>query len=190
MKKLSIIVVLFAIAMQISFQQALAGFNMTIAPAKKVFQMNRGDSKEYIITFRNDDVDAEYRARVRDYYYTPSGDTKSIERKDIADVSQALSSWITLGVEKFQAKKGIINEIPVTINVPKNASYGDHYATVLVEKVDNTLEAKSGFSIGVTGAIATVIILKINGGEVIKTGNLVDYEVQTQEKARNTAMSS
>ena len=161
-------------------------FNMTIAPAKKVFEMNRGETKDYTILFRNDFDSDRYQVRVVDFVYNASGVRNFIETSELADPSQSLTTWVRVGTPQFEAGKGLENKIPIHIEVPEDASFGDHFGVVLVEKFTGDDE-EGGGPVTVGGSIASVLALKVLGGKTIKSGGLVDFQVETQERAKNTA---
>jgi len=178
----------FACAVFFLFPLATApviAFNMTIAPAKEIFEMNRSESKSYQITFRNDSDSGRYQARVVDFVYNESGVRNFIEKKDLADPGQSLTSWVHLGNDQFQAVKGVDNKISVLITIPKNGAFGDHFGVILVEKISDETTQDAG-PVTVGGSIASVLAVKVLGGKSIKSGGLVDYQISTQEKARNT----
>jgi len=184
MKKIFASLFLFAFAFSLLSLPAHA-FNMTIAPAKKVFELNRGESKDYTIIFRNDFDSARYQVKVVDFVYNEAGVRNFVEKSELADPNQSLTTWVSLGVENFEADKGVDNRIPVRINVPDNASYGDHFGVVLVEKYVPTNGDDAG-PVTVGGSIASVLAIKVLGGQSIKAGGLVDFQVTSQERARNT----
>jgi hypothetical protein len=184
MKKLffSLLVIGFLTsALTISVQ----AFNMTIAPAKKVFEMNRGETKDYTIVFRNDFDAAQYQVKVVDFVYNESGVRNFVEQDELADPNQSMTTWVQLGVDRFEADKGVDNKIPVRISIPENAAYGDHFGVVLIEKFVESTDGGTG-PVTVGGSIASVLALKVLGGKSIKAGGLVDFQVTSQERARNT----
>ncbi|MGE3340408.1 MAG: hypothetical protein AB7J46_00470 [Candidatus Altimarinota bacterium] len=185
MKKLASFLVLVALFSPF-FRQPAQAFNMTVAPAKKVFEMNRGESKDYTVIFRNDFDSDRYRVRVVDFVYNESGVRNFIEATELADPGQSLTTWVTIKTPEFEAVKGKDNAIPVSIQVPDNASYGDHFGVILIEKAISQ-EAGDAGPVTVGGSIASVVAVKVLGGQVIKSGGLVDYQIETQERARNTA---
>lgn len=176
--------VLILASLSFSFPEPARAFNMTIAPAKKVLEVERGDVIDYRISFRNDAETFQYKAQVVDFVYNSSGVRNFIEAEDLANASQALSNWVTLSPENFQAEKGKENSVSVTLRVPEDAQYGDHFAVVLVEKYISPDEAGTTVSVG--GSIASVLAVKVLGGEVLRSGGLVSYDIETQQRARNT----
>jgi len=159
------------------------GFDMTIAPAKKIFEVNRGEVFEYELIFRNDSDDGDYKITVVDFAYGSDGARQYIMKEDIADLEQSLTSWVNVP-GKFIARKGIDNRFPIKVVIPENAKFGDHFGRLVLEKVE-TDEGKATVAVG--GSIASVLMIKVLGGKGIRVGGLVDYSVEIQERARNTA---
>lgn len=184
MKKLFSSVLVFVFAFS-AFTISVQAFNMTIAPAKKVFEMHRGESRDYTIVFRNDFDSAQYQVKVVDFVYNESGVRNFVEKAELADPSQSLTTWVQLGKEQFEADKGVDNKIPVRISIPDDAAFGDHFGVVLIEKYTPNAEDGGG-PVTVGGSIASVLAIKVLGGKSIKAGGLVDYQVTSQERARNT----
>lgn len=182
MKKI-LLVSLGVLALVTAFFSTASAFNMTIAPAKKVFEMNRGESKSYALVFRNDFDTSDYQVRVVDFVYNDSGNRAFVEKQDLADPAQSLSTWVKVDEARFSATKGSDNQIPVTIRIPENANFGDHFGVLLIERYEG---GEGAGPVTVGGSIASVLAVKVLGGTPIKSGGLVDYQVQTQERARNT----
>lgn len=156
---------------------------MTIAPAKKVFELNRGETRSYTLVFRNDFDTGDYTVRVVDFVYNDSGNRAFVEREDLADPGQSLSAWVKVDEARFSATKGSDNQIPVTIRIPDDAHFGDHFGVLLIER---GVGGDGAGPVTVGGSIASVLAVKVLGGTPIKSGGLVDFQVQTQERARNT----
>lgn len=155
-------------------------FSMSISPARKTYELSRGDVREFEISFVNQAESTEYRVDVYDFIYEASGSTKTVAPEQLSDPSQSLTSWVTVD-ETFQARKGEVNKVKVRVEVPQFASYGDHYGMLVFKKATSG----DGAVLAVQGGISAILFLKVLGGEEVKSGELESYEVISQQRARN-----
>lgn len=181
MKKLVLSLLVFVLGGVLFVPQQANAFSMSISPARKTLEVRRGQSVSFQVNFTNQAESTEYEVQILDFVYDESGSTRTIEPEELADESQSLTSWIDLD-QRFQAVKGQRNVVDVTINVPQNASYGDHYGMLVFKKApddDNALLA-------IQGGISMILYVKVLGGQTIASGELVSFEAQSQQRARNT----
>lgn len=160
-------------------------FDMTLTTAKKTFQLRQGESSSYTIGFRDDFSSGRYQVRVQDFVYDATGARIFLEEDELADVQQSLTTWVVLPFEIFDAKKGVGVELPIRIVVPEDAQYGDHFAALMIEKIPEEQEGPGLVSVG--GSVSSLLAVQVIGGDTVKAGELLDYRVATQERARNTA---
>ncbi len=156
-------------------------FSMSISPARKTYELRRGDVREFEISFINQADSSEYMVDIYDFVYEASGSTKTVAPEQLSDPSQSLTSWVTVD-ETFQANKGKVNKVKVRIEVPQYASYGDHYGMLVFKKGDSGDSAV----LAIQGGISAILYLKVLGGEEVKSGELETFEAVSQQRARNT----
>ncbi|MDP2691877.1 MAG: hypothetical protein Q8O95_05775 [bacterium] len=172
---------LFVFAFSVSLCSQASAFSMTISPARQTFELERGESREYVISFTNGSETGDFSVNVHDFVYTPTGSTQPINPDQLADPSQSLDQWIQVK-DRFTAVQGESSKVAVRINVPENAQYGSHFGMVTFAPV----EAEMSAMVGVSGAINSVVFIKVLGGEEIRSGDLEEFRSESQERARNT----
>lgn len=167
------------------FTAPVLAFDMTLTTAKKTFQLDQGESTSYSIGFRDDFASGRYRVHIRDFVYDTAGTKVFLEKDELADLGQSLTTWVTLPFETFEAKKGIETDLPVRVQVPTDAQHGDHFAVLMIEKIPEEDGGQGLVSVG--GSVSSLLAVQVLGGDTLKAGELLDYRVTTQERARNTA---
>lgn len=166
--------------------QVMAGSSVTLAPAKKVFEVKQGEEIDYTIGYTVNDTSGNTKLKVSlsEYYVTENGNSSYIEKENIIDLSQSLFTWVTFP-EIMEVAGNKTTHIPIKIKVPDNASYGDHLGVIFIEGYAGDDE-NSGV-VTIKGRLASLIILKVLGGESLpKAGNVTDFKVSVRERARNT----
>lgn len=184
-----ILAFILAVGGIVTAHQALAAFSVTISPANKAIELERGASYHYEISITNNEPDVKeqnFSIRVAEFTYDENGKRAFIEPEEIVDPAQSLSTWIEVpSVQKILTnQKG---SFPVDIKVPANARYGDHMALIYISKQEAVGDA--GTPLTIQGRLASVLIIKVIGGDVVskKTGEASDFQILVREKARNTA---
>lgn len=163
----------------------VSAYNATLAPAKKVFIVERGEKIEYSITYTNNSgpLDRFFQVSVGDFYYSEGGALSFLPIEELGQPLQSLTSW-TKVPELVEAGDGKSVEIPVSITVPQHADFGDHMGAVFIEAAE--LDDAKGV-VGVKGRLASLVILKVTGGEVVRKSGIVErFDITSREKARNT----
>ncbi|MDF2379233.1 MAG: hypothetical protein P1V18_03355 [Candidatus Gracilibacteria bacterium] len=179
----SSVLVLFLFSMGFSFVPSVSAFTLTVSPAKKVFEVERGGVIEYDISFTSGES-TEYMLRALSYVHKSDGFRDYINPLEIDDPNKTIGEWITTS-KTGAVVAGKPTKFPIRIVVPDDAPYGDHFAMIHFEKSRD----QTGFSgqIGVSGSIGSIIALKVLGGETYKEGSLANFTVETRERAKNTA---
>lgn len=149
-----------------------AGIGITITPLKYKLEVEQGDRIERTITVRNpNDFVMRVKAEFQDFKVTTGNNIQWIP-DDIENPS-GLRDWIDISTEVFSLKPGGEITIPFTITVPRDATPGGHYSAVFYTPV---LESTSGGgNVGAVPRVGSLIILNVKG-DVIKTGELVDFQ--------------
>jgi len=165
----------------VSLVQETRAFNMTISPAKKIFELERGQTKKYKVTFIDGSKDGTYVIRAQDYVFA-GGVRRFIPEEEMVDGNQSLSSWLEFP-EQINVTKDERYKFDVLINVPEDAAYGDYFTTIFFNgaKADG-----GGGPVAVEGSVGSLLMVKVLGGNPIKDGELLGFEAETRERARNT----
>lgn len=177
----SLILAVFAV-------DSVYSFSLMVAPAKKVFEMRRGGEVSFDVKFTDFSSDGVYDIVPENFIYDENGSRQMVPTEDIANPELSLSNWIEVS-ERLEVQKSQEEIIPLTIRVPENAPFGDHYATVYFRKRTDAEDGSSsgGANLNVSGSVGTVMVVKVLGGTAEKVGSFEGFEIQTREKARNTA---
>ena len=114
--------------------------------------------------------------------FTDSGDESgnptfmSIDN-DIND----LPNWIIFNEEKYVIPVGEKIEVPIVIDIPKNAEPGGHYATIFFSSVPTGLD---NGTVQLGSRIGTLVILDVEG-EVYEEVNLLSFQTKNEQKFFN-----
>ncbi len=133
-------------------------YALTIAPAKVEFNVNPGDEIKFSIYTRNDGETAAYLYSVVKGFTEDEGGTK-IWVEDAPE-----REWVKIP-EKVSAPPGEMIEVPVIINVPKDAPPGGHFLAIGF----GTLPAKQkgrGIAIGVN--VLSLVYINVSGNRIDK----------------------
>jgi len=95
----------------------------------------------------------------------------------ISTTTNDLSGWITVPRGPILIPADSTGEIPVSINIPDDASPGGHYAAVLVGTQPPDLKGESGVAIG---SVLSALFLVRVPGEVIEAGDIRDFYATRQ----------
>ncbi len=133
-------------------------FALTIAPAKVEFNVNPGEEIRFSIYTRNDgETSAELYSIVKGFTEDEGGTKIWIE-----DTPER--EWVKIP-EKVFAPPGEMIEVPVVINIPKDAPPGGHFLAIgfgtLPEKREGT-----GVAIGVN--VLSLVYINVSGNRIDK----------------------
>jgi hypothetical protein len=162
-----------------------AGFNSQLSPGKIVSSAERGQELNFKVRFTNlleGGGSQPVRITTQDIVYDDEGRQLKLDVNEVLDTNQSLRSWIDVG-EGFDAVSDEPVTVPVKIKVPNNAAFGDHYAAIYF----SSGAASQAAIVGVQARLATMITLKILGGDPVLDGKVKELKIETREKARNTA---
>lgn len=171
----------------VSVQSVLAqdmAFNSQLSPGSKVFEVNRGDEFTMDITYTNMvPTTAEIALSAQDFFYGQGGVEQYVPSEDI-ESGKSLSQWITMP-STLTAPQNEKVKVSLTVKVPEDAGYGDHHAVIYFSNaIPQSADTKL---VGIQGRLASLITVKVLGGEPVISGKVRDFDIQTREKARNTA---
>lgn len=95
-----------------------------------------------------------------------------------APVTEGLASWIEVEKGPLTIEPGERIEVIVTINPPKTAEPGGHYAGVFF--TENNPNETTGNAVGVTKGVGVLLLAKV-AGEIKESGAIVDFVTDAQK---------
>ena len=131
---------------------------VTIAPAKIEFNVNPGEEIKFSIYTRNDGEVAT------DLYSIVKGFTEDEGGTKIWIENAPEIEWVKIP-EKVSAPSGEMIEVPVVVNVPKNAPPGGHFLAIGFGTMP-TKQKGSGVAIGVN--VLSLVYINISGNRIDK----------------------
>lgn len=164
---------------------SVSAFDLTVLTARKVLELAPGDEARYELQFKDDFNSGIYQVKILEFTYDQEGRKQFIQQEEIADESQSLTGWLKFDSQPFQVEKGVIEVLPIQVVVPEQALFGDRYAELAFEKV--VADGGEDHLITVGGSVSSLLVVKVLGGDSVKSGRLNDYQILTEERARNTA---
>ncbi len=84
-----------------------------------------------------------------------------------------LASWVTV-IDKVEIKKGDRLEIPFTINVPKNADAGGHFAAIFLNTVR---PSTNGGEVSIGAKVGMLMLLRVSG-TIKEEGGILSFSLK------------
>lgn len=151
-----------------------SGINIGVSPLIIEIEANPGETVTELINIKTG-VEEELMLStiIKDFYYDESDQLQFISEQEAKDPDLkkfTLKSW--LNVEKEVSVGGAQGiEVPVIINVPKDAAPGGRYAMVLFSKSGANINDNSGPNVGMGGQVGVMILVSVRG-EFANTGGV------------------
>lgn len=147
--------------------------SITIAPISFELYANPGESLTEKIRVRNDSgADNTYQILVEDFKAV--GEEGSVDlMDDQSNTTYSLAKWVVPEPKNISVKNGAEKEISFTINVPKDAEPGGHYASVLAEMGASGAQVQSGAT--VASKVGSLILLRV-AGNVKENANIESFK--------------
>lgn len=151
---------------------APAGRSLTVVPPSFELYANPGDSVQEKIRVRNDsEVEGTYQVMVEDFKAVGEEGAVDLVDDSQSNNSFSLAKWVVPEPKSFTLAAGEEKEIPFSVNVPKEAEPGGHYASVLV-KMGGDVQVKGGAA--VSSRVGSLILLRVSGN-VKEEANVVSF---------------
>ncbi len=159
---------LFLAVLLPGFVFAAGPIGITITPLKYVIDANPGESfrKEITVINPNDYV-LNVRPEFQDFKVTGENEIQWVPN-DVENPYK-MTDWIYINSNVISLKPRGEAKLPFTINVPRKARVGGHYAAIFFTAVMET----EG-NVGSVPRVGALIILNV-AGDVKKTGELVKF---------------
>lgn len=144
-KNLVIISIFFGLSLFV----VLSASAFSISPLKYTISLGSGDSKDLIVTVKNDSkFDKEYEAVLAGVQQDDFGRPIIKQNSDVAE------NWIKIQNNKIVLKSGEVRDLIFSITIPKNVSPGAHYFAIGANE-------KSVTNVG--AQLMTVVVLQVAG---------------------------
>jgi hypothetical protein len=161
---------------------AQASKAITIIPPKFELFANPGDSVTERIRVRNDsDVPTTYAILIEDF--TAAGEEGQVVLEEDAqanlNTTYSLAQWLEPESQELILQPNEERTFAFTINVPRDAEPGGHYASILFQTGGN--EAVPGAA-AVAQRIGTLVLLRVSGN-VAENASITTFEAPTYSKS-------
>jgi len=126
------------------------------------FGINPGESAQEIIKIRNVGASAQtFYPEVLDF--KPAGESGTptfLKTTESASYTYSLASWITISTQGITLEPKESAALNFTINVPKNAEAGGHYAGILF---GTTAPATTGTGVAISNKVGSLVLVRVAG---------------------------
>lgn len=166
MKLSYIFVALFFVLTFVPFTtSAQDSSGISITPATIEHAADKGEFIETQFSITNlSEVEQLYYISSRDISGVRDGNVPVYVDDRLEKTGFELSEWLELPAEPIVVQPGASAVIPIKVNVPENATPGDHFAGVFASVQPPKLR-ETGAGVGYD--VASIVIIKINGQRVI-----------------------
>ena len=170
------------------------GRNITITPPTMELFANPGDTiTDKIRVINNANTTSTFGITIEDFKAV--GEDGSVGFDDQKSTTFSLASWVTPEIKSFTLAPNEEKTINFSIQVPKDAEPGGHYASVLA-KIGGDAKVQSGAS--VVSRVGSLILLRVSGN-VKEAANIesftsskffynslpVDFELRVKNSGNN-----
>ena len=141
------------------FAQSNAG--ITLIPATIEERADPGTTQSHTLKITNvSDVDKEYFIYKRDITGVEAGGIPLFAKEGTERTGYELTDWLMLPSEPIKVAANATVELPITINVPTEASPGSHFGGIFVSAEPPKLRE---IGAGVGYEVVAVVSIRING---------------------------
>lgn len=157
-----------------AYQVDAEGQSLSVTPPLFQLSVSPGDAWQSAIKVVNpNSYPLTVRAEVYNFEATgESGYGKFTPVNTDQDVSGSLAKWITLAETPYTIAPEQGQDIPFTVQVPKDASPGGHYAAILISTEPNA--PGSGQVVQTVQTVTSLFFLRVEG-DVHEEGNIREF---------------
>lgn len=159
---------------------------LTVSPPSYEISANPGDTLNNTIRITNDS-DAAVVLQVSAQDFTVGGTEGSVSVRDDLSDSSASSRWFNFPTTTIQLAPKASGLVPFTINVPKQAEPGGHFATVLFNPVVSANTTSTGAR--VIQRVGSLILMRVSGA-VKEQGSIKSFHSKTFKGSWQTVTGS
>lgn len=148
---------------------------ITLIPPMLEFGLTKGEpTKTSIKIFNETTAPVELYTEVKNF--TASGDSGQ-PSFDFSDTEQiGFSTWVSVPKGPITVAPGARYEVAVTINTPKDADPGGHYAAVFF-----TTSPPADGQVRIASKIGTLLLAEVSG-EIKESGNITEFNTVSNKK--------
>lgn len=144
-------------------------YQLTIGPGENwTSSLKIVNNNSYQVTYYAQVVDMEARGESGESKLTPL-----IGPQDPDLESTQLARWVKLGSNSITVKPGSSGALNFTVNVPRNAEPGGHYAAILVG-TQPLAATSSGSYMNITSFVSSLLFVRIKG-DVVESGRIREF---------------
>lgn len=159
--------------------QALAEAGLTLSVQPPLFQVNLGPGEHWASSVKvenKNNLDQTFFASVLNFQL--GADKKQNALVPVTDESNNgsgynLAQWVEISKAPITVKHGASVDIPFSLNIPKDAAPGDHYAAIIVGTVPSNSNA-SGTNVSVAAKVSSLLFVRVRGN-VLEQGDLREF---------------
>lgn len=145
---------------------------MSLNPSERDLELTPGQTVESSVGVSNiGRLPFDVKASVSPYYV--SGDDYEPDFESQSSYTK-LYNWITLEKEVYHLEPGESVKVNFTVKVPEGVAGGGQYAAIMLLS-DSGIEEEA--AVKVQGQLAAIIYGHVNGGEMVKSGELVSHSL-------------
>ncbi|OQA03828.1 MAG: hypothetical protein BWY68_00626 [bacterium ADurb.Bin400] len=167
--------------------QQSSGRGITVTPLSFELYANPGESVIEKVRIRNEaDVAGSYQIIVEDFRAVgEEGEVDLVD--DQSNTSYSLAKWVFPEPKRFTIGAGEEKEIVFTINVPKNAEPGGHYASILVKMGGDSSDLAGQAGAAVSTRVGSLILLRVSGN--VKEDAVVESFTTSQKRYQGSPVN-
>jgi hypothetical protein len=144
-------------------------YQLTIGPGENwTSSLKIVNNNSYPVTYYAQVVDMEARGESGESKLTPL-----IGPQDPDLESTQLARWVKLGSNTITVKPGTSGTLNFTVNVPRNAEPGGHYAAILVG-TQPLAATSSGSYMNISSFVSSLLFVRIKG-DVVESGRIREF---------------
>ncbi len=142
-----------------------AQINFSIFPEKFDLELSGGEIyQDEIKIFNQSNISLKINIKVMNFSAAGEKGEMSFKEGEELDPSYNPSSWIKFGENNFILKEKELKKIPFSIEVPKNAEVGGHYAVALFQATPFFTSPDKPLQIIPT--LGSIFLIKIKGDQI------------------------
>jgi hypothetical protein len=159
-----------------------------VEPGKVEVHANPGDSvTEYISVTSRIKNSTEFAVSAEDFVGSQS-ESSPVVLLGTQKSPYSLKDWLVPATNDFTLHFGDQATLPVTINIPKNASPGGYYAAVIISNAPQ-VTADSSSTAGtaqIVSRIGVLFFVRVNG-DITSSGQLADFRINPPQTVYSSA---
>lgn len=155
----------------INFTHATEPISLKISPLTYKLTIKKGESETQVVSIINpNQVSIKVIAETQDFIQEDEEGSPKFIDKSVGKTT--LAQWIDINREAMTLVPNEKRDVPFTINAPKDAESGGHYAAIFFKTVPD--QTQSG-QISITSRVGSLVLVTVPG-DIISTGEIVEFK--------------